>query len=210
MEINNFILGEFETNCYVVCKNRSCRDCLIIDAGLQADELVEFLESCKLTPASVILTHGHADHIAGLQLLQKKWPELKVCIHSLDVEMLTRPDINLSMLAGTLIEIKPPDILLSDGQLIEQLGISLKVIHTPGHTPGGICLYSKGEQLLFSGDTLFAGSVGRTDFPGGNMQQLIKSVKEKLLILPDRTKVLPGHGPATTIGEEKQSNPFLQ
>jgi glyoxylase-like metal-dependent hydrolase (beta-lactamase superfamily II) len=210
MEVNKFVLGEFETNCYVVRKTNTASDCLVIDAGLEAGELIDFLETKKLTPLAVVLTHGHADHIAGLELLRKRWPEVKVCIHNLDAEMLNRADINLSLLAGILISVKAADVLLTDGQLIEQAGVKLKVIHTPGHTHGGICLYSKDEQLLFSGDTLFADSVGRADFPGGSISELIRSIKEKLLTLPDQTKVFPGHGPATTIGKERQTNPFLQ
>jgi glyoxylase-like metal-dependent hydrolase (beta-lactamase superfamily II) len=117
---------------------------------------------------------------------------------------------NLSEFAGLSPTKTKADYLLEDGQLIEAAQIRLKVLHTPGHTPGGICLYSADEGIVFAGDTLFAGSVGRTDFPGGNTKQLLKSIKEKLLPLPDNTKIYPGHGPATTIAEEKKFNPYLQ
>jgi len=209
MEVNSFVLGEFETNCYVVRKTRAGGECLVIDAGLAAGELIDFLKAGKLVPSAVVLTHGHVDHIGGLELVRRQWPDVKVFIHSLDAQMIGRADINLSFLTGNKTEAGPADVLLADGQLVEQAGVRLKVIHTPGHTPGGICLYSEEDGILFSGDTLFADSVGRTDFPGGSMSELIKSIKEKIIILPDETKVYPGHGPTTTIGKERMANPYL-
>jgi len=219
MEVNSFVLGEFETNCYVVRKTpaspmasrggRAGGECLVIDAGLAAGELIDFLKAGKLAPSAVVLTHGHVDHIGGLELVRRQWPDVKVFIHSLDAQMIGRADINLSFLTGNKTEAGPADVLLADGQLVEQAGVRLKVIHTPGHTPGGICLYSEEDGILFSGDTLFADSVGRTDFPGGSMSELIKSIKEKIIILPDETKVYPGHGPTTTIGKERMANPYL-
>jgi glyoxylase-like metal-dependent hydrolase (beta-lactamase superfamily II) len=209
MKIDCVVLGGFETNSYVLRKNESYVDCLVVDTGLEAEPLVDFLKSRKLNPVAIVLTHGHADHIAGVELLRAQFPEIKVYVHKLDAPMLTGAAANLSELAGVSLKTDPADVLLDEGDVIEQAGIALGVLHTPGHTPGGICLYSREHSIVFVGDTLFAGSVGRTDFPGGNMDLLIKSIKEKLLSLPDDTIVLPGHGPGTKIADEKLANPFL-
>jgi len=210
MRIDSFILGAFETNCYILRAGDAAKDSLIIDTGLEAGELLDFLQANKLNPVAVVLTHGHADHITGVVALRKRFPETDVYIHKLDAEMLTGAPSNLSALSGRAFSTEPADFLIEEPGLIEQAGIKLKVLHTPGHTPGGISLYSEQEGIVFVGDTLFADSVGRTDFPGGSMNQLIKSIKEKLLTLPDETIVYPGHGPTTTIAQEKASNPFLQ
>jgi glyoxylase-like metal-dependent hydrolase (beta-lactamase superfamily II) len=229
MKISHLILGAYQTNCYVLrasqaatcacvtplsavadSKGGAGKDCLIIDTGLEAGELVDFLEARKLNPVAVVLTHGHADHIAGLVALRRRFPHIKVYIHKLDAEMLTGEKDNLSAMAGVLFSSEPADFSLEEGDVIEQANIKLDVLHTPGHTPGGICLYSKDDGIIFVGDTLFADSVGRTDMPGGSTTQLIRSIKEKLCILPDETVVYPGHGPQTTIAQEKANNPFLQ
>ncbi len=210
MKIDRLVLGEYETNSYVLRRNRQAMDCLIIDTGLEADELVDFLRANKLNPTAVVLTHGHADHITGLEILRQSYPHIKVYIHKLDAGMLTGTMSNLSELTGRPFSTGSADFFLEEGGTIELAGIKLKVFHSPGHTPGGICLYSEDEAIVFVGDTLFADSVGRTDFPGGSMSQLIKSIKEKLLTLPDETVVYPGHGPATTIAQEKAYNPFLR
>jgi len=219
MKIDRLVLGEYETNCYVLRKSKTAKDCLIIDTGLQAQELVDFLHRHKLNPAAVILTHGHIDHINGVALLRAGFPKIKVYVHKLDAEMLTPPLTreagltgamsNLLIMAGVRFSVEPADMLIKGGDIIEEAGIRLEALHTPGHTPGGVCLYSQDEGIIFVGDTLFAGSVGRTDL-GGNTSQLIKSIREKLLTLPDETVVYPGHGPTTTIAQEKTSNPFLQ
>lgn len=210
MEIEHLILGSYETNCYILRESETAKDCLIIDTGLEAAALIEFLQSQELNPVSAVFTHGHADHITGIPLLRENYPEIKIYIHKLDGKMLTRATSNLSVLAGRIFRTRPADFLIEEPDVIEAAGIKLQVLYTPGHTQGGICLYSKDEQVVFSGDALFAGSVGRTDMPGGNMTQLIEGIKEKLLPLPEETVVYPGHGPVTTIGQEKVGNPFLQ
>jgi len=209
MKIDYLILGGYQTNCYVLRKDDSAKDCLIIDPGLEADELIEFLKEQKLNPVAVILTHGHLDHIAGVAALRSGFPEIKVYIHNLDAEMLTDPNINLSAMTGSAFVTEAEDVSLKGRDVIDLAGVKLHVLHTPGHTPGGISLYSKDHRVAFVGDTLFADSIGRTDFPGGSSSQLLASVREKLFTLPETTQVYPGHGPATTIAAEKAHNPFF-
>jgi hydroxyacylglutathione hydrolase len=209
MKIQQVIVGSFETNCYVIRGNCSAKDCVIIDAGLEPAPLVDYLQKNKLNPLAVILTHGHIDHIAGLEEILEYRPDMKIYIHSLDEPMLAGKN-NLFEIEEQPFRQKKADVLLEDGEVVELAGIRLKVLHTPGHTPGGICLYSDDEQIAFVGDTLFAGSVGRTDLSGGDTERLFDSIKEKLLNLPDKTRIFPGHGPATTIAREKKVNPFLQ
>jgi len=209
MKIDHLILGAFETNCYVLRTTESAKDCLIIDTGLQANHLVRFLKQNNLNPVVVVLTHGHPDHAAGVAALKEGFPEIKVCIHKLDADMLTGEKNNFGLLMGVTSYTSPADLLLEEEGIIEHADIKLQILHTPGHTSGGICLYSQQEGIVFTDDTLFADSVGRTDL-GGNMAQLLKSIREKLFTLPDDTKVYPGHGPVTTIAHEKQYNQFLQ
>jgi glyoxylase-like metal-dependent hydrolase (beta-lactamase superfamily II) len=212
MKIDRLILGAFETNCYILRKSEKAKDCVVMDTGLEAGKLIDFLQEHKLNPIAVVLTHGHIDHIAGVAILRKNYPKIKVYIHKLDAEMLRETASNVSARIGrqpSTLDIIGTDFLIEEESIIKQAGIKLQVLHTPGHTPGGICLYSKGEGIVFTDDTLFANGVGRTDL-GGNMEQLVKSIKEKLFTLPDETAVYPGHGPTTTIAQEKKSNPFLQ
>lgn len=208
MKIDHLILGAYETNCYVLRSAESAKDCLIIDTGLEAGQLVKFLKQHNLNPLAVILTHGHPDHVAGVAELRESFPEIKVYIHKLDAEMLTEAK-NMGLLTDRASGTQPADLLLETECVIEQADIKLHVLHTPGHTPGGICLYSEDQGIVFTDDTLFADSVGRTDL-GGNMAQLIKSIREKLFTLPEDTTVYPGHGPTTTIAHEKAHNQFLQ
>jgi len=209
MKIDCLILGAYETNCYVLRNNDAAKDCLIIDPGLEAEELIELLDEQQLNPVAVVLTHGHIDHIAGIAAMRSRFPEINIYIHNLDAGMLTEPGKNLSAMTGAAFTTEPEDVSLQEGEIIDPAGVKLLVLHTPGHTPGGISLYSKEDGIAFVGDTLFAGSIGRTDFPGGSMSQLLASVREKLFTLPEETKVYPGHGPATTIAAEKAHNPFF-
>jgi hydroxyacylglutathione hydrolase len=204
MRIDRLVLGDYENNCYIVRKDEKTRSCIIIDTGLSAEPLIDFLKGKDLDPETLILTHGHGDHIAGVAPLRKNFGKIKVCIHKADSHMLTDSISNFSSFLGKKIETSPADIIFENEGPIESAGLKFTIIHTPGHTPGGICLYNSDEKILFSGDTLFAGSVGRTDFSGYDVQ---KSLKQ--LVLPDDTKVLPGHGPDTTIGQEKSYNPYL-
>lgn len=218
MVIDRLVLGDFETNCYVLRSSRDATECLIIDTGLDVGPLMTFLDQHKLMPAALVITHGHIDHIAGVDALREKFPMIATYIHELDAKLLTDTVGNLSFMmdstsspqASGSFSTEKADCLVEEGDEIDRAGIKLRVIHTPGHTPGGICLYAEQNGVVFVGDTLFADSVGRTDFPGSDMRQLIEGIKQKLLVLPDATIVYPGHGPQTTIGREKTGNPFLQ
>ena len=184
MKVDRLVLGEYENNCYIVRSSDEASDCFIIDTGLDIQPLLKFLERGKLTPVAVILTHGHIDHIAGVETLRKKFPSILIYIHKLDAEMLTNKTSNLSLMAGNPFTARKADYFLDEGDIIEKAGVRLRVIYTPGHTPGGICLYAEKDNIIFVGDTLFAGSVGRTDFPGSSTRQLIEGITKKLLTLP--------------------------
>ncbi|HOK94979.1 MAG TPA: MBL fold metallo-hydrolase [Anaerohalosphaeraceae bacterium] len=210
MHIDTLVMGDFQTNCYCVRPDASAGSCLVIDPGLEPEPLVQFLTNKTIKVEAIILTHGHADHIGGVETLRQYWPDVQVAIHKDDASMLTDPADNLSILAGYMVQARPAEVLLdSEDVYYQAAGLRFKILHTPGHTPGGICLYASEDGVLFSGDTLFAGSVGRTDFPGGNYALLIQMITQKLLVLPDQTRIYPGHGPATTLRNEKKFNPFL-
>ncbi len=209
MKIDTFVLGDFQTNSYIVRATDQVRDCVVIDTGLSAEPLIDFIRENDLNPIAVIFTHGHADHIAGLNLLRNRQSDIKVAIYTDDAQMLTNPVKNLSIMTGVGFTSAAADVIIQAEEPIEFAGIRFEVLHTPGHTPGGICLYCPDIGTLFSGDALFADSIGRTDFPGGNYAQLIDSIKSKLLALPDETIVYSGHGPATTIGDERRHNQYL-
>lgn len=209
MKIDTLVLGDFQTNCYCVRSDERANRCLVIDPGLDAAPLGLFLEKEGLEPEVIVLTHGHVDHVAGVEMLRERWPSVQVGIHRNDAAMLTDPARNLSMLAGTMTAARPAEMIFDGDGKVKLAGMEFHLLHTPGHTPGGICLYAEQEGLIFVGDTLFAGSVGRTDFEGGSFEQLMGSIQTKLLVLPEATKVYPGHGPATTLRSEKRFNPFL-
>ena len=200
------IMSSFGSNCYIIGCSET-KEVAVIDPGGEGEKIISLLESKGYQVKYIINTHGHLDHIGANKAIKDKF-NCDILIHELDGAMLPDPSKNLSSFMGGQVASPPADRLLTEGEIIE-IGSTLKleVIHTPGHTPGGICL--KAGKLLFTGDTLFGGSIGRSDFPGGSHATLIKSIKEKLLNLPEDTVVYPGHGPESTIGEEKETNPFL-
>ncbi len=207
MKIFALQVGSLGTNCYIVY-DEATKEAAVIDPGGSFANIDDFIKSEKLTVKYIINTHGHADHImANLDL--KAVTGAPILIHEADAGMLTSGQKNMSVFFGGSVSCGPADTLLKEGDVIKvSAGLALTVIHTPGHTPGGICLLTDG--VLFSGDTLFAESIGRTDFPGGSYSQLINGIQEKLLVLGDAVRVLPGHGPETTIGWERKNNPFIQ
>jgi hydroxyacylglutathione hydrolase len=198
MLVEVFIVGMLSTNCYVA-SSQETKEAIIIDPGLnlssEAEPILDYIAAKKLNVKSVVNTHGHDDHIQGNAFFQKKF-NVPICIHILDEHFIE------DLEKGS----DPRNLLFKDGNLMKVGNETLKVLHTPGHTPGSICLV--GEKLVFTGDTLFAGGIGRTDFPGGSMSEMKNSLK-KLMELPLNLLVYPGHGETSIIVEEKKSNPFL-
>ncbi|MBU5314129.1 MBL fold metallo-hydrolase [Tissierella carlieri] len=206
MKIIRIPAGIYAANCYVIY-SEATRDGIVVDPGGDVDEILTSVRENQLKIKYIVLTHGHADHIGGIINLKKALPA-SVMIHEEDREMLIDGSKNLStMMAMGTIEIEP-DLLLKDGDIIEFGDEKAEIIHTPGHTKGGICI-KIGDNII-TGDTLFAGSIGRTDLPGGDYETIIKSIKDKLLIYLDDVQVFPGHGAPSTIGRERVSNPFLR
>ena len=205
MKLNQLTVGQLGVNCYIV----SCEDTkesLVIDPGDNVEIILEKIEQENLQVKYIVNTHGHADHIGANTILKNKTKAL-IAIHSDDAPMLSNPKLNLSIYIGASIISDAADIILNDGDIMTIGNVNLSVLHTPGHTKGGICLLTEGA--LFSGDTLFAESIGRCDFPDGSMNDLIHSIQSQLMNLPDDVKVYPGHGPVTTIGWERTHNPYL-
>ncbi len=199
-------VGNLMSNCYIVgCQDTS--EAVVIDPGAEPDTILAVLEENNLKVKYIINTHGHVDHVGANEPV-KKATNADILIHKGDAPLFSNSQENLSMYVGGELLLSPPERLLEEGDTITFGNITLKVIHTPGHTRGGISLH--GDQVVFTGDTLFAGSIGRTDLPGGDYQQIISSIKEKILPLGDDIKVYPGHGPVSTVAREKKTNPFLQ
>jgi hydroxyacylglutathione hydrolase len=199
-------MGAMGANCYLYACMES-KKAVIIDPGADGKKIHRWVLEKGLKVDYILLTHGHVDHIGAVDVLRDLLGEVLVGIHVDDAEMLADGTKNLSSYLGTALVLKNADFLLQDGQEIMIGNGKLKVISTPGHSPGCVCFLS--TEGLFSGDTLFAGSIGRTDFPGGSLEQLLKGVKDKLMILPDDTRVFPGHGEETSIGAEKRHNAYL-
>ncbi|MCD6469950.1 MBL fold metallo-hydrolase [Candidatus Bathyarchaeota archaeon] len=205
MLLIRFIVGFADANCYLVACERKL-EALIIDPGFGGNEwepIHREIMKHNLQVKYVVNTHGHVDHISG-NLKVKEKTGARILVHYKDAEMLTNPILNLSKMVGLTVISPPPDKMLRDGDKIRVGSLEFKVIHTPGHTPGSISFYCREEKAVFTGDTLFAGSIGRTDFPGGSYEKLISSIRGKLLTLPDETAVYPGHGEKTTIEKEKR------
>lgn len=206
MKIMRIPAGVYAANCYIVY-SETTKDGIVVDPGGDVDDLVDFIERKGLKIKNIILTHGHGDHIGGVIGL-KKALNADVMIHKDDHELLIDGNKNLSSTMAIGSVAIEADRLLNDGDIIEFGDLKAEVIHTPGHTKGGIAL--KINDSIITGDTLFAGSIGRTDLLGGDYETIIKSIKEKLMILPDEVEVLPGHGGISTIGRERATNPFLK
>ncbi|MCG8451299.1 MAG: MBL fold metallo-hydrolase [Pirellulales bacterium] len=200
----------FEENSYLAYFEGRM-DCLIFDPGLEPEKIFTQVDQRQLIPTAILCTHGHSDHIAGNAALKERWPDCPLVIGAGDEDKLTDPVGNLSAGFGINLISPSADKTVAEGDLLELAGFRLEVRETPGHSSGHVVFVALGLTPLqvFGGDVLFAGSVGRTDFPGCSFEVLKRSIDDKLFTLPDETIVLPGHGPATTIGEEKRSNPFV-
>ncbi|MEK3807968.1 MBL fold metallo-hydrolase [Bacillus sp. FSL H8-0547] len=200
-------LGPLQTNCYII-SNRE-KECLVIDPGSEGNKLIQHLQKRGLKPVAVLLTHGHFDHIGAVDDVRNEY-KVPVYIHRLEKKWLGNPAKNGSnAFLGQSIAAEDADYLIDEETILNAGSFSCKVLETPGHSPGSISFYFEESGFVVSGDALFAGSIGRTDLPEGNHRQLIKSIHDKLLNLPEDTVVLPGHGQDTTIGAEMDSNPFL-
>ena len=210
---DTFAISEYkhweETHCYLLCGSR---EALLIDTGLGVSDIGKIVKQITSLPILTVLTHAHWDHIGAVNDIIDKLPKLPIYIGEHDVPLMENAAANcsawLAEYPGTVSRDKVN--ALKDGEELEVLGETVRIIEVPGHTAGGICFYFQDSEILFCGDTLFEGSIGRSDLPTGNEEQLITNIKEKLLVLPEVTKVYPGHGMATTIGEEKHGNYFLQ
>ncbi|MBK5251625.1 MAG: MBL fold metallo-hydrolase [Peptostreptococcaceae bacterium] len=205
MQIERIVTGIYAANCYIV-HGGQLNEAIVVDPGGNVEDIARYLRKRKLNLKKIVLTHGHLDHIGGAEEL-RRITEAKIVIHKKDAYMLHDAEKNMSATAGGNAISFIEDDLLRDGDIIAVDGINALVIHTPGHSAGGICL--KIEDTLFSGDTLFRGSIGRTDLDKGSMGAIMSSIMDKLMKLPDETRVFPGHGSETSIGYERENNPFI-
>lgn len=205
LQVEHLVLGQVATNCYLAM-NRDTRELILVDPADEAGRIRRKVQEMGGIPAAILLTHGHFDHIGAVDELRRVYG-IPCYASEAEAEVLSSPEWNLSRMFGHPLTVEA-DVLLKDGQELTLAGKRIRVLHTPGHTKGGACYYFPEDGLVFSGDTLFAGSVGRTDFPTGSSSVLVRSVREKLFILPEETIVYPGHDRESSIGYEKRYNPF--
>ena len=204
--IDSRILGMVGTNCYLLC-NEDTKECVLIDPADRADEISKMIDESGCELKGILLTHGHFDHIMAADDVREKYG-VNVYASCDEKNTLEQPRINLGESYGMNLSVKA-DVWHNDGDVLKLAGFDIEALHTPGHTEGGTCYYIKDIGVLFSGDTLFCGSVGRTDFPGGSMSAIVRSIKDKIMVLPDDTKVYAGNGEGTSVGYERVNNPFL-
>ena len=203
-----FPVGPLQCNCTIL-GDETTGEAMVVDPGDNIPQILALLARHKLTLRQIIVTHAHIDHIGGAALL-KRATGAPVFLNQNDLPQLKIMNEQAAWIGVPTPEILPPDGPLEDGATTGIAGHTARILHTPGHTEGSICLHFAPENLLLAGDTFFAGSFGRTNLPGGKGKQILRSLHDRLLTLPDETEVIPGHGPATTIGEERESNPYLQ
>lgn len=205
MNVHAFTVGPLQSNSYLLA-DEVTREAALFDPGMESEAVADVLARERLTVTAIINTHGHFDHVFGNAYFKAK-TGAPLLMHRADLDLVKRLEEQSLYFGFRATPSPPPDRFLEEGDEVRVGGIRLRVLHTPGHSPGGICLVTDGTA--FVGDTLFAGSIGRTDLPGGSAETLLTSIREKLLTLPDDTVIYPGHGPATTIGHERRHNPFL-
>ncbi|OHB71034.1 MAG: hypothetical protein A2V70_15120 [Planctomycetes bacterium RBG_13_63_9] len=200
----------FSENTYIA-HLKNARDCVVVDPGLEPEKTIAHLLQHELTPAAILNTHGHSDHIGGNAALKQRWPDCPLVIGRDEAAKLTDPSGNLSAMFDAALVSPPADVTVVEGDTYSAAGLDLKVLAIPGHSIGHVVyLYEDHDPpLVFVGDVIFAGGIGRTDFPDGDFQQLMSGIRTKLLVLPDPTRLYPGHGPPTTVGEEKRTNPWV-
>ena len=206
--LKRMVVGPLQVNCYILgCPDKG--EAAIIDPGDDAGEIASAVRESGLKPLYILNTHGHPDHVGANEALKGEFG-LKIVSSPLDAALMQSGSDLLSLMGVRTVPSPPPDVTVGDGDTIDIGDIRLEVLHTPGHTEGGICLYWREGGLLFTGDTLFAGSIGRTDFPGGSWPVLEKSIRERIYSLPGETVILPGHGESSTVAREKASNAFVR
>ena len=216
MILETLPVGPLQCNCSILGDETS-REAIVVDPGEDIPRILALLAKHNLTVKQIVITHAHIDHIAGAHRL-KQLTGAPILYNQNDLPLVKMMDVQAGWLGVPTPLVSNPDDTLDDGKLItiggsqerHQKALAGIILHTPGHTEGSVCLYLPDQHLLLAGDTLFAGSVGRTDLPGGNTSKLLRSIHERLLTLPDEVTVIPGHGPGTTIGSERFENPFLQ
>lgn len=210
LSIATFVSAPFAENAYVLhLAGRD--DCVVIDPGADFEQIIEYIEAQKLTPSVLLLTHGHLDHIEGNEGLKQRWPECRIVIGRIDEPKLSNPALNMSKLFGLRVISPPADQLLEDNEIFSAAGMEFEARWIPGHSSGHLVYVMRDQQpmCVLGGDVLFAGSVGRTDFADGDAKTLFDGIHKRLFTLPDDTVVFPGHGPATTIGDEKETNRYV-
>lgn len=206
--IHTFVLGDYQTNCFVVTVPGTA-DCWIVDCGFEPDDMLDWIEQQQLRPIALLLTHAHSDHMAGIDAAMSRFGPMPLYIHEAEAEWCSNPMLNLSGLIGRPVTATQPDHLLKGGETLELAGTHWRVLHTPGHSPGGVCYVNDESRQALVGDVLFAGSIGRVDFPTSNPAAMRRTLQEVMMNLPDDLTIYPGHGPATTIGRERRSNPYI-
>jgi hydroxyacylglutathione hydrolase len=208
MILETFPVGPLHCNCTIL-GDETTHEAMVVDPGDNIPEILSRLQKHGLTLRQIVVTHAHIDHVGGAAQL-RKLTGAPVLMNQQDLALLGMMEMQAGWIGVPTPEVAPPDASAEDGLAVGLAALPAEVLHTPGHTPGSICLLFPAQHLLLAGDTLFAGSIGRTDLPGGDGHQILRSLRDRLLVLPDATRVVPGHGPETTIGVERHSNPFLQ
>ncbi|UCE23196.1 MAG: MBL fold metallo-hydrolase [Candidatus Zixiibacteriota bacterium] len=208
MTLKTLVVGPFQVNCYLYWDETS-GDGLIIDPGAEETLIIDSVSRAGFKPRAILLTHGHADHIAAVAPVKGEY-NVPLYVGDGEQDLLSNPSANVSAFFADPIVAPPADFLLTDEQVVDIGSVSLRVLKTPGHSPGGVCYLDESKGILFCGDTIFYGSIGRTDFPGCSHQALIKSINDKIMKLPDDVICYPGHGPETSVGNERMNNPFLR
>ena len=204
--LETLVLGPLQTNTYIIYNNIS-KEAIVVDPAAEAEKIIKYLKEHDLVCSAIMLTHGHFDHILGVKDL-KEATGADIYAHEEEINLLENPNLNASSQVGQAYTVSV-DVPLKDGQILDLIGQKIKVLHTPGHTAGGVCYFFQDENVLISGDTLFQASIGRSDFPTGNGRVLIDSIRSKIMVLDENIDVYPGHGNPTSIGYEKRHNQFI-